>query len=275
MFSSEFTRAINIRVGKLSSWPSHPLEWTGHTRPIQSMCYSPDGTLVVSGSPDSTTRMWGCELGTSVGKPLRGHTQEVNSVAYSPNGRHIISGSDDSTIRIWDAETGTAVGNPLEGHARAVLSIAYSPDGRHITSGSNDRTIRIWDAENGASVGSPLVGHAGPVYSVAYSPYRQRIASGSSDKTNRVWDPFQYVPFPPSSYDPVHPDFCAKPDMAGWVRDSQGGLLYWVPHDIRTSLHSPALLTLPLTSRNRSVSLDFDDFAFGTSWTQIFESASS
>src|SRR5258706_6995 len=128
MFSSEFTRAINIRVGKLSSWPAPPLEWTGHTRPIQSMCYSPDGTRVVSGSDDKTIRIWDAESGTVIGEPLTGHTQEVNSVAYSPNGRHIISGSDDSTIRIWDAETGTAVGNPLEGHARPVLSIAYSPD---------------------------------------------------------------------------------------------------------------------------------------------------
>jgi hypothetical protein len=63
--------------------------------------------------------------------------------------------------------------------------------------------------------------------------------------------------------------------MDGWVRDSEGGLLYWVPHECRSSVHSPALMTIPLTSRNRSVSLDFDDIAFGTSWTQIFKSAPS
>ncbi len=32
-------------------------------------------------------------------------------------------------------------------------------------------------------------------------------------------------------------------------------------------------MTIPHTSPNRSVSLDFDDFAFGTSWGQIFKSA--
>ena len=63
------------------------------------------------------------------------------------------------------------------------------------------------------------------------------------------------------------------PDMDGWVRDSEGGLLYWIPHEIRTSLHSPALLTIPLASRNRSVSLDFDNFVFGESWAQIFKNA--
>jgi len=65
-------------------------------------------------------------------------------------------------------------------------------------------------------------------------------------------------------------DFCTKPGQDGWVRDSEGCLLYWVPHDCRASLHSPALLTIPLTSPHQPVFLDFDDSAFGISWTQIF-----
>ena len=44
-------------------------------------------------------------------------------------------------------------------------------------------------------------------------------------------------------------------------RTIEGGLLYWVPHDCRKSVHSPAVMTIPLTSRKGTVSLDFDDFA--------------
>ena len=69
----------------------------------------------------------------------------------------------------------------------------------------------------------------------------------------------------------MHPSFSVTPDKFGWVKDSEGGLLYWVPLDCRESVHSPAVMTIPLTSRNRSVSLDFDNFAFGTSWGQIFK----
>src|SRR5258706_162515 len=160
MFNREFTRAIKIRVGGLSSWPAPPLEWTGHTGAVRSMCYSRDGTHVVTGSDDKTIRIWDAESGTAVGHPLEGHTSWVRSIAYSPDGRQIISGSDDHTIRIWDAENGTAVGNPLEGHTDQVSSVAYSPDGRHIISGSDDRTIRIWDAETGTADGNPLEGSA-------------------------------------------------------------------------------------------------------------------
>jgi len=71
----------------------------------------------------------------------------------------------------------------------------------------------------------------------------------------------------------MHPNFCAKPDKDGWVKNEEGGLLYWVPHNCRFSVHSPARMTIPLTSHQGTVSLDFDDFAYGPSWTQIFKSA--
>ena len=151
---------------------------------------------------------------------------------------------------------------PLEwiGHTSWVESVAYSPDGRHLISGSVDETIRIWDAETGAAVGEPLKGHSSWVLSVAYSPDGRHLISGSYDETIRIWDA-----------ETGHPDFCARPDRDGWVKDSNNHLLSWVPSDCRAGLHSPALLTLPLTSPIRSVALDFDDFAFGTSWTQIFK----
>ena len=129
--------------------------------------------------------------------------------------------------------------------------------------------------ESGATLGIPLEGRAGSLDSVACASDRQYIVSGSDDGTTPVWDPLPYVPIQPSSCSTIQPDLCALPDIDGWVRDSEGGLLYWVPHDCREGLHSPAILTIPLTSPIRSVSLDFDDFAFGTSWTQISKSAAS
>ena len=210
---------------------------------------------------------------SQVGKPLEGHTRSVRSVACSPDGKHITSGSYDKTIRIWDADTGAAVGKPLEGHTLDVMSVAYSPDGQHIISGSADETIRIWNAATGAAVGNPLEGRTDLVQSVACSPDRQRIASGSYGCTIRVWDASRRTSIEyPFSSAPMQPHFYGLPDEGGWVRDSEGHLLYWVPIDCRIGLHSHAILTIPLTSPIRSVSLDFRDFAYGTSWTQILNS---
>ena len=153
------------------------------------------------------------------------------------------------------------------------MYIAYSPNGQQIVSRSVDRTIRIWDAKTGAVLETPLRGHADEISSIAYSPSGRLIVSGSMDETIRVWDPFAHLSIQPPSCNPGYTQFRVQPDPDGWVRDSEGGgLLYWVPPDCRAGLHSPSLLTISLKPDIETVSLDFEDFAFGTSWTQIFNS---
>ena len=239
---------------------------------MHSLAYSPDGQHIVSGSSDHTIQIWDAETGFPVGDPLEGHTDLVPSVAYSPDGQYIISGSRDSTIRVWDAVTGAPIGGPLEGHTNSVESVVYSPDGQHITSGSDDGTVRTWDAKTHIAAGRPLGECTHSVQSIAYSPHGGHTVSGSYDNTTRVSDAITHAPIRPSSCTPTHPSFDAKPGKDGWVKDSEGGLLYWVPHEFRKRIHSPAVMTIPLTSRKGTVSLDFDDCAFGTSWIQIFKS---
>ena len=79
------------------------------------MAFSPDGTRIVSGSDDSTVRVWDAATGRPVGQPLNGHTGSVTSVAFSPDGKRIVSGSEDKTVRVWDAATGQPSATP-DGH---------------------------------------------------------------------------------------------------------------------------------------------------------------
>ena len=116
-------------MGKLLSWPAPPLEWIGHTGGVNCTSYSPDGGHIISGSDDSTIRIWDVKTGTTVGEPLKGHSGGVYGVSDSPNGRQIFSGSYDGTIQIWDAETGDTVGKALKAHKEPVWSVAYSPNG--------------------------------------------------------------------------------------------------------------------------------------------------
>ena len=175
-------------------------------------------------------------------------------------------------IRIWGADTGASVGKPLEGRTGSIYSVVYSPDGERIISASADSTIRIWDSKTGSAIGRPLNGHADWLGSVACSPDRRHIVSGSWDTTIHVWELFTPLIQSPFSCNQIHAKFCVQPDANGWVRDSENRLLYWVPPDCCTGLHSPALLMIPSMSHTRSVALNFDDFVFGTSWTQIFNS---
>ncbi|KAJ6487440.1 WD40 repeat-like protein [Mycena vitilis] len=187
-FYQSFPRLVKATKGQMEQWPATVAVLERHTYWVMSVAFSSDGKHIVSGSDDTTIRIWDAESGEQLGGPLVGHTDSVQSVAFSPDGKHIVSGSADRSVRIWDAESGEQLGGPLEGHTDWVMSVAFSPDGKHIASGSGDRSVRIWDAESGEQLGGPLEGHKGGVRSVAFSPDGKHIVSGSGDRSVRIWD---------------------------------------------------------------------------------------
>jgi len=76
---------------------------TAHTACVNSATFSTDGTLLVSGSDDSTVRLWDVQTGGFV-QTFHGHTNDVLSVSISANCTMIASGSRDTTIRLWDIQ---------------------------------------------------------------------------------------------------------------------------------------------------------------------------
>ena len=50
------------------------------------MAFSPDGARILTGSTDTTARLWDAKTGAEL-FALKGHTGFVTSVAFSPDGR--------------------------------------------------------------------------------------------------------------------------------------------------------------------------------------------
>ena len=72
----------------------------GHDSLVTSVCFTPDGKKLASGSADKTVRLWDAETGACV-RTLEGHGGDVMSVCFSPDGRMVASGSGDATARLW------------------------------------------------------------------------------------------------------------------------------------------------------------------------------
>jgi hypothetical protein len=155
----------------------------GHTRPVSSVAFSPDGSRLASASGDQTIKVWDTASG-QVLRTLKGHTGGVRSMAFSPDGSRLASGSDDP-IKVWDAASGQEL-RTLKGHTDVVMSVAFSPDGNRLASASGDQTIKVWDAASGQELRT-LKGHTDVVMSVAFSPDGSRLAAGSDDPI-KVWD---------------------------------------------------------------------------------------
>jgi hypothetical protein len=78
---------------------------TGHRWSVDSVAFSPDGRTVLSGSLDSTLKLWSLE-----GELLRtfeGHGDRVASVAFSPDGRTLFAGLGNGMLYQYDIEEET------------------------------------------------------------------------------------------------------------------------------------------------------------------------
>ena len=187
---------------------------------IGSLAFSPDGTILASGSMGvlsravytgkGSLRMWdiaarqtltdlkghrGSEiLDAATGRSLltlegyRESYPSLRSISFSPDGTLLASASEGGVreIRLWDVATRTSSGT-LGEHDGELRSVSFSPDGTALASAADDRTVRIWDLATGQRIAT-LEGHGGSVRSVAFSPDGAALASGADDHTIRIWD---------------------------------------------------------------------------------------
>ena len=156
---------------------------SGHRRPVVALAVVPGG--VVSGSYDSTLRLWDTTAGTSA--VLKGHTVGADAVAVTPDGTEIVSAARDATWRRWDARTGAP--GPVQGGGERYSSVlTLSPDGETVAIATVEHVIEIWHRRTGRSLLPPLTGHDGYVERLVITPDGQRLLSGSWDRTVRVWN---------------------------------------------------------------------------------------
>jgi len=164
------------------------LSLNGHSGPVVSAAWSPDGKKVVTVGADKTPIIWDATTGARI-QPLNGHTSSVTSGSFSRDGSLIVTSSDDTTAIIWDSSSGKAI-QTLRGHTSVVTSASWNPDGTKVATASLDGTIKVWDAMTGLEIrnpSKPQSGRVNPLYSVAWSPKGTQFVSGSEDGSINIW----------------------------------------------------------------------------------------
>ena len=182
-FFNSLTRLFNWIFGKPpSNLPVH------YVSTIQSIAFSRDGELLVSGGLDNTVRLWDVEERREIFN--RGQNQKgvefgnILSVAFSPTGNVFASAGRQNEVHLWSAADSKMIGTLNTDEF--VETLAFHPDGRYLAAGVWAK-IHVWDIETQEEM-APLEGSLGTVKTLAFSSDGKALVASSRDGVIRVWD---------------------------------------------------------------------------------------
>ncbi|MGW2836762.1 WD40 repeat domain-containing protein [Streptomyces sp. NPDC001493] len=123
-----------------------PLARAHHDHLANQVAFSPDGTLLVTGSSDYTARLWSVP-DLQLRAVLADHKDDVEMAVFHPEEPLIATACRDHVVRVFDL-SGTLL-HRFEGHTADVISVEWLPATGELLSSSDDGTIKRWSPATG------------------------------------------------------------------------------------------------------------------------------
>lgn len=120
----------------------------GHSKKVNRVIYHPSEDTVLTGSHDSTIRIWNVPTSQSL-KIMRVHQAPVTGLSLHATGDYVLSTSIDQSWAFSDVREGrliTKVTSAAGDDKGSALTCAqFHPDGLIFGTGTSSSVIKIWD----------------------------------------------------------------------------------------------------------------------------------
>jgi WD40 repeat protein len=162
------------------------LVFEAHDSGVQDLSFSPDGSLMATGSLAGLTKIWdvAASLAAGVGQELATlccHEDWVLSANFSPDGLRIVTSSE--AIKVWDIATGDELYAIEEYDPNEAI---FSPDGQFIVA-VNETQILTFEAETGELYHS-APGPGNNFVVLIFSPDGSHFAASNYDGSVMIWN---------------------------------------------------------------------------------------
>jgi len=158
-----------------------------HSSDVMSVSIAPEKKIFVSGSCDTTAKVFEMGSGDCVGT-FTGHEADINAVEWFHDGHAFASGSDDSTLRLFDKRAYRQLNHYAEGKIMSgVTSLCFSKSGKYLFGGYDDAPYAVvWDTLSASSL-QMFTTLTTRVSCVGLQSNGFALCTGSWDYNLRIW----------------------------------------------------------------------------------------
>ncbi len=158
---------------------------------VNSLAFSPDGTLLASGGATGLINVWQMPDG-ALRYALRDTKHAVYSVSFSPDGALLAAGGTKGQVFFWNVATGSLV-RALEGYVGDTYSLAFSPDASLLATGHEYGRLQIWQVASGELLRTLELDGA-DIGDVAFAPNGELLAVAAGSNRAWLWQSSDWTP---------------------------------------------------------------------------------